>query len=63
MNFIWVKKKRKVITIRIVNILNLKNEEEKINKLSEIYKNVASENYGEMEIDKKKGKVELNIVI
>lgn len=61
--FIWIKKKRQVNSIRIVNVLSL-DEKEKLDKLEYIYKKIATDNYGEVNIkDKITANIELNIIV
>ena len=61
--FIWIKKKRQVNSIRIVNVLSL-DKKEKLGKLEHIYKKIAAGNYGEVNIkDKITANIELNIIV
>lgn len=61
--FIWIKKKRQVNSIKIVNVLSL-DDKWKLNKLECIYKKIAADNYGEVNIKEKiTSNIELNIVV
>ena len=61
--FIWIKKKRNVKIIRIINILDIDKKEE-IEVLKTIYSKVSEENYGEIKMEEGiTNKLELNIII